>query len=325
MSENIVRSIGSHRFPGFYESIFCNSDEFIDFEQEDKCEIAYDFGIPENDLEVVYEYDDFNEYKKDVCKEYNATFVEKIKDVLPYDIVDHEDFKFEIIDEDDIEIFSPQYYNYSTDSCYSSIVTNRKTLKLIKEYTLRLDGVNDYIINHFTSCDGFISFISNDFQYWKELDIEDYEERHLIALLDMLIALSEEEGHFNIAVHVACEISNICYASPIIYYKGKKVTKEELKNKIRGEKMINKRLNRIEKYLKFLIQAAEIDAIEHNDDEWDYRIEFWGNQISTVYDVLITIAENHGLNKEIDDIYSNNYYLDIGTSLIKAIKNKRGE
>lgn len=235
MSRDIIREIGSHRFPGFYESIFCNSDEFYDLELEDKAELADEFGILEDDIEVEYEYDDFQEYKRDVCKEYIATYVEKIKDVLPYDISDHEDFKFEIIDEDDIEIYSPKYYNYETDSCYTPIVTNRKTLKLIKEYTLRLDGVNQYIIDHFTSCDGFISFISNDINQWKSTDIEDYEERQLIALLDMLIALSENEGFWDIAATTAENVEKYCYAFPVIYYKNKKVTKEELKQKIRGE------------------------------------------------------------------------------------------
>lgn len=235
MSRDIIREIGSHRFPGFYESIFCNSDEFYDLELEDKAELADEFGILEDDIEVEYEYDDFQEYKRDVCKEYIATYVEKIKDVLPYDISDHEDFKFEIIDEDDIEIYSPKYYNYRTDSCYTPIVTNRKTLKLLKEYTLRLDGVNQYIIDHFTSCDGFISFISNDINQWKSTDIEDYEERQLIALLDMLIALSEDEGFWDIAVTTADNVSKFCYAFPVIYYKNEKVTKEELKQKIRGE------------------------------------------------------------------------------------------
>lgn len=230
MSEDIIREIGSHRFPGFYESIFCNSDEFIDYEIEDKAELANEFGILEDDIEVIYEYDDFKgEYMPDVCKTYNAIYIDTIKECLPRDITEHEDFKFEIIDKDEIIIYSPKYYNFSTDSCYSTVATNRKTLKMIKEYTLKLNGVNEYIINHFTSYDGFISFISNDINQWKETDIEDYEERQLIALLDMLIALEgDEEAFWNIAYETYEDISKICYAHPVIYYKGKEVTKNEL-------------------------------------------------------------------------------------------------
>lgn len=34
--KNIIINIGSDLFDGFYESIHCNSDEFIDVEMEDK-------------------------------------------------------------------------------------------------------------------------------------------------------------------------------------------------------------------------------------------------------------------------------------------------
>ena len=67
--ENIVIEIGSNLFDGFYESIHCNSDEFIDIEMEDKA-ILDDllFFIDNKDnIEVVYEYEDINEYEKDVC------------------------------------------------------------------------------------------------------------------------------------------------------------------------------------------------------------------------------------------------------------------
>lgn len=240
--QDIVREIGSHRFPGFYESIFSHSDEFIDFEAEDKDEILYKFDIiPEDDIEVVFEYEDFNEYKTDVCKAYIEGYIEKIHDVLPYEITDHPNFKLEIIDKDDIAIYSPKYYNYDTDHCYSPIITNKITLQLIKEYTLKLNGVQQYIIDHFTSCDGFISFISNSFQEWKDLDIKEYEERHLIALLDMLIALSEEHGHMEISYAIAEDITPICYAHPTIYYKNKEVTEDEL------EKIMFRKMNLVEK------------------------------------------------------------------------------
>ena len=138
-------------------------------------------------------------------------------------------------------IYSPKYYNYDTDHCYSPIITNKITLQLIKEHTLKLNGAQQYIIDHFTSCDGFISFISNSFQEWKDLDIKEYEERHLIALLDMLIALSEEDGHMEISYSIAEDISPICYAYPIIYYKNKEVTANEL------EKIAFRKMNMIEK------------------------------------------------------------------------------
>lgn len=212
----MIKEIGCYRFPGFYESIFCNSDEFLDEEEE----IAFDIEqmIESKDFEVSLEYVDFDMYMRDVCKTFMDYYVEKLIDVLPIDITNHEDFKFEIIDES-IEVVSPKYYNYSTDRCYCKVETNRKTLKLLKEYTLRLEDAEKYIKDHFTSYDGFISFITNDIDKWKNLDIEDYEENMLIALLDMCIALSDYTAFDNIIESTYYDTDKYWYASPIVYCK----------------------------------------------------------------------------------------------------------
>lgn len=91
--------------------------------------------------------------------------------------------------------------------------------------------------------------------------------------------------------------------------------------------MKNETLDKIEKYLNFLTNAAEIDFINSTDEQWDINLDtFWGNQVNTVYNILIVIAKNHGLNKELDHIWkTTNNYLNIGTNMIKAIRNKRGE
>lgn len=227
----MIKEIGSFKFPGFYESIFSNSDEFIDMEYNDKIEIADRFGILEEDITVVYEYNNFQKYERDVCKEFMKNYVDEIKEVLPSEITNYHEFKFDIIEEEDnIVIISPKYYNYSTDRCYCNIETNRKTLKLIKEYTLKLNGVTEYLLNNFTSCDGFISFVSNDIDVWKKLDIEDYEQNMLIALLDMLISLSDKEGFEYIIITTWENVSNYYYASPTIYYKNKEITMKELED-----------------------------------------------------------------------------------------------
>ena len=174
--------------------------------------------IDSKEFEVALEYDDLKAYEINVCSTFMNFYVDKIIEVLPYDITEHEDFKFEIVD-DSIEVVSPQYYNYSTDRCFCLVDTNRKTLKLIKKYTLRLEGVEQYIKDHFTSYDGFISFITNDFNKWKELDIEDYEENMLIALLDMLIALSDEEAFRNITEDTYYDTDKYSYTYAVVYCK----------------------------------------------------------------------------------------------------------
>lgn len=219
--------IGSYKFPGFYESIFCNSDEFIDDESELEFELKEEFN---KDVEVCYEYENFDEYKKDVCIAFMDEYVDKIIEVLPYEITENKNFKFEIIeDKDNIIVDSPKYYNYRTDRCFCEIETNIETLDMIKNHTLQLDDAKNYILRNFTSRDGFISFLSNDIDYWKSLEVDDYEENMTIALLDMLLSLSDCTAFEEIAMAVYYDVDKYYYVSPVIYYDGVEMSLDEFK------------------------------------------------------------------------------------------------
>lgn len=222
--EDRIVEIGCQRFPGFYESIFNNGDTFWD--EQTMIQDALENQIGKNKIDVECDYADFDEYKIDISKAFMELYVEKIEESLPIEITDHEHFKFSIIN--DLTVFSPRYYNYETDKWYNSIVTNNKTLQMIKDYTLNLPDAQQYLINHYTSRDGYIPFLSNDIDYWKELDIKEYGKRGdlqkegmIIALLDMLLALSDDEIFNKITYDVAEDISPLCYMDePTIYYKG---------------------------------------------------------------------------------------------------------
>ncbi len=213
----MIKEIGSFKFMGFYESIFSSSDEFIDEEVELTDELK-EKGFNTDNLDVVYEYIDFDKYKLDVCKKFMELYVDKIIDELPYDITNDKHFKFEILDDTTV-VDSPKFYNYRTDNCYCQIETNYETLNSIKKHTLKLDGVDVYLRQHFTSRDGFISFISNDIDYWKALDIMDYEANMLIALLDMFLTLSNENNILNIHYGVVDCVCNYEYADPYVYFR----------------------------------------------------------------------------------------------------------
>lgn len=238
MAQPIIKEIGCDQFPGFYHSIFCDPDEFIDYEKEDE---RY-YKQKGFDTEVEYNYIDFNEYKRDVGKAFMEKYVEKINDILPSIITNNIDFKFEIVD-DSIIINSPRYYNFTTDKCYCQITTNIQTLAKIKEYTLNLKGAKEYIYSRYTSRDGYISFIDNRISYWKSLPIEKYEENMLIALLDMLLILYDRNNGDptndniidSISIDTMEDISKICYASPTITYNGETYTEKEFKNKFLGD------------------------------------------------------------------------------------------
>ena len=219
--------IGSYEFPGFYESIYCNSDEFIDDESELEFELEYKFN---KNVKVYYEYDNFDKYKKDVCIAFMKEYVNKIIEVLPTEITENSNFVFEMIeDEDNIVVDSPKYYNYRTDRCFCEIETNIKTLKMIKEYTLGLEDAEEYIKKRFTSRDGFISFISNDIDYWKSLEVNDYEENMTIALLDMLLNLSDLTAFDEINMSVYYDVDKYYYVSPVLDYDGVEMSLDEFK------------------------------------------------------------------------------------------------
>lgn len=216
----MIVEIGSHRFPGFYESLFCNSDEFYDDELELTAMLKK--IVDDDKLEVVYEYEDFKEYMKDVSKTYLEYYVDKIIECLPSNITDLDYFQFEIAEgEDNIEMVSPKYYNYSTDSCYCLVETNIQTLQDLKNFGLQHEDAEQYIIDHFTSYDGFHSFINNDIEYWKSLRVKDYiiEERYLIALLDMIIALNDSNGFEEIKLSTFYDADKYYYAEPVVYCK----------------------------------------------------------------------------------------------------------
>ena len=94
----IIKEIGSFKFPGFYESLFGNSDEFID----DETELQYELEcfLDSNSFEVVYEYSNFKKYKEMVCEKYLECYIDKIIDVLPNEIVNNSEFKFEKTDDE---------------------------------------------------------------------------------------------------------------------------------------------------------------------------------------------------------------------------------
>lgn len=224
----MIKEIVCFKFPGFYESIFCNSGDFLDDEDELKFELEEVLG--EEKIDIYYEYEDFNKYKIDVGEKFMEYHVEKIIESLPSEITDNEDFCFEKIDYS-TAIDSPKYYNYRTDYCYCEIKTNKKTLEMIKKYTLKLEGANKYILRNFTSRDGFISFISNNIEYWKSLEIEEYEENMLSSLLDMLVSLSDCTAFEEISYSTLYDIDKYFYVIPTADYreKDKKLRKEGLK------------------------------------------------------------------------------------------------
>lgn len=163
-NENITKELYTNVFHGFYESIFCNSDQFIDIEFEDKYLLIdkYPF-LNKNDIEVYYNFYNFENYKNDISKEFSNLYLELIKDLLPDNITENSKFLLELKDS---YIDSPEYYNYRTDKNGLFIKTNYTTLNLIKNYVLSFENMEEYIFKKNSSHDNFISFLSNNLKEW---------------------------------------------------------------------------------------------------------------------------------------------------------------
>ena len=142
-------------FEGFYESNLFNSDT--------------EYYISEN-LESPHEIKDFHAFCEQVSK--------KATDLLdPCDEV-LSDFEF-------VRLDSPRYYNYGTDRLVISCQVDIEALHKFAFESNR-DAFDLYLHEHFTSYDGFISFVPNNVEDF-ERNVKDVQEDAPDNLLDVLI------------------------------------------------------------------------------------------------------------------------------------------
>ena len=193
-------------FYGFYESIYLNSDEIYYYEIEELEELETRLNQElENNFYIVYEWSD--QERTEYFNTVGVTFMDNMKYVINYYIP--EEIKQKDYYELEIEyqgIYSPKYYNYTTDKIGYKIKTNEKTMQEQKKYILNLQGAKQYIFKRFKSYDGFISFLSNDIDYWKTEPIET-DENYIGALIDMLLKLNDEDITINLNMETLEDIT----------------------------------------------------------------------------------------------------------------------
>lgn len=151
-------------FPGFYGTVFEYDDEEYDIEyynEENKTNLSYD--------DFVWNY---GEYKNRIAK----AFVNRLESELNYFLPIKMQYE---------EISSPKEYNFYNDSINVKVELDLKELlKLIKD---RKEQAATYFKENYTSCDGFISFHSNDVNDWLKESYILKEPKHRIgALLNCL-------------------------------------------------------------------------------------------------------------------------------------------
>lgn len=178
-------------FPGFYET-FLDYDEMFDSKFDELNNIRQSNGLDIIDYSGdVCTNDEYKRYNVDVSKLY----VTKVNEIFNKIFNTTIKITFE-------DLISPKEYNFSTDSINVSININKTNLKklniLIKE---GYDYLANKVKEDYTSCSGFISSHSNDFDRW--LDNEDSEfwlssEHKVGAMLGLLFDYCDELNDLNI-------------------------------------------------------------------------------------------------------------------------------
>lgn len=155
-------------FPGFYESDLKNCDtaywalkEELEYYQK---EYAYDnpdeqaiyAQLTEDDLD----FDD-DRYEEDV----RNAWVESFRGYLPEFVLSLEN----------VEMTSPRYYNFETDRLWGDVELRDDWKDVIRKFMEEnSDWLRERIKDEWTSYDGFMSFMSNNFDDLSHDEDEDY-------------------------------------------------------------------------------------------------------------------------------------------------------
>lgn len=169
------RTINLPSFTGTYDSVWNDDDNwYYEMENEYKVQHLNDWSF------------DFEAYKKDLGEGY-TNFIAGL----------YRNHIYEGLTLSFNGMWSPKYYNYSTDQIYATLDVENddefiaKVLELMDANKERLSKI---IKENHTSYDGFISFMENKFDYWKE-HLLDEDEMYLdYALAYLVYILGKYEG-----------------------------------------------------------------------------------------------------------------------------------
>ena len=144
-------------FTGFYGTIF-DSDSQDDFIQQDISDYCYENKLSNNVKEKlndeVFSSNEFStgykDYQDRVCKSVTATIEQELKELKVVKSIKME------------RLVSPREYNFSNDSINIEVVFTKKNIKEIKNIISdNMDKWRDYLKDHYSSYDGFMSFQDN--------------------------------------------------------------------------------------------------------------------------------------------------------------------
>ena len=164
-------------FPGFYESWLENSDtEYYAINEEMEWQ-----NIDERPG-VNLEYDDFEFDYKQRRDDIIEVFINVWKRLAPSIV---EDVKFD-------HMWSPRYYNFDTDEVYVNVKLSKNWVSQMRAFMKEnKEWLKNRIHEDWTSYDGFMSFMDNEFYLWDNHLFKELDTRYIGTMITYMIMVEE--------------------------------------------------------------------------------------------------------------------------------------
>ena len=156
-----IFELSSNLFPivnvGMYTNDVCDSDLLIDTYSIDN---DFNEGLISYDVDTFWSNFDNNKFKAVILERATNFITDNVKPLLV-------DLGLGIIDIKVIDIHSPKFYNWSTDTLNFDLITDDKFTDNIIDVINNLEGheladLSSFLKDNYTSYDGFISFTDNN-------------------------------------------------------------------------------------------------------------------------------------------------------------------
>jgi hypothetical protein len=155
-------------FPGFYESDLENSDTSYWAIKDELEYYKEEYAYENPDEKAVYaqlEEDDLDFNYADYEKDVRDAWVDGFRENAPEFVLSVED----------VEMTSPKYYNFSTDRLWADVELRDDWMDAVREFMVEnADWLRKRIKEDWTSYDGFMSFMSNNFDNLSHDEDKDY-------------------------------------------------------------------------------------------------------------------------------------------------------
>jgi len=185
-------------FPGFYETAYENCDTSY-YATQNELDYWGDLGVEgltENDFDF-----NFADYEKEIV---NGFIEVSNSDWYRPEIV--KEFKYD-------HIWSPKYYNFHNDEIYAVAVLDTKWRSMMRKWMKdNKEWLTKRIREDWTSYDGFISFMSNDYDEWFEYIFKELDERYIGCMITYMMVRNERVSELRMSICMAV-MEDICAES----------------------------------------------------------------------------------------------------------------